>query len=123
MSLTNAARSFHPQRIYCVDRQYIFESLCGEQFLDMTPRGAHAALLSQGIYLCSVRTMYRILEQNKSIRERRRIASHPKAEVTRLRATRPSQVWTWDITKLPAALAGYYKLYVILDLYSRCVFG
>ena len=72
----------------------------------MTPRGAHAALLSQGTYLCSVRTMYRILAQNKAIRERRRIASHPQAEVPRLRATRLNQVWTWDITKLPAALGG-----------------
>ena len=122
-SLTNAARPFHPRRISCVDRQHIFEILCGEQFLDMTPRGAHAALLSQGTYLCSVRTMYRILAQNKAIRERRRIASHPQAEVPRLRATRPNQVWTWDITKLPAALGGYYNLYVILDLYSRCVVG
>ena len=70
-SLTNAARPFHPRRISCVDREHIFEILCGEQFLDMIPRGAHAALLSQGTYLCSVRTMYRILAQNKAIRERR----------------------------------------------------
>jgi len=89
-SLTNAARPFNPQRISCVDLQYIFEILCGEQFLDMTPRGAHAALLSQGTYLCSVRIMYRILDQKKAIRERRRIASHPQAEVPRLRATRPN---------------------------------
>ena len=109
--------------ISCVDHEHIFEILCSEQFLDMTPRGAHAALLSQGTYLCSVRTMYRILAQKKAIRERRRIASHPQAEVPRLRATRPNQVWTWDITKLPAAIGGYYNLYVILDLYGRCVVG
>jgi len=72
----------------------------------VAPLGAHAALLSQGTYLCSVRTMYRILAQNKAIRERRRIASHPQAEVPRLSATRLNQVWTWDITKLPAALGG-----------------
>jgi putative transposase len=122
-SLTNAARSFHPRRISCVDRQHIFAILCSDRFLDMTPRGAHAALLSQGTYLCSVRTMYRILAQNKAIRERRRIATHPQAEIPRLLATRPNQVWTWDITKLPAAIGGYYNLYVILDLYSRCVVG
>ena len=89
----------------------------------MTPRGVHAALLSQGTYLCSVRTMYRILAQNNSIRERRRIAAHPQTEIPRLLATRPNQVWTWDITKIPAAIGGYYNLYVILDLYSRCVVG
>jgi putative transposase len=89
----------------------------------VAPLGAHAALLSQGTYLCSVRTMYRILAQNKAIRERRRIASHSQAKVPRLRATRLNQVWTWDITKLPAALGGYYNLYAILDLYSRCVVG
>ena len=125
-SLTNVARPFHQRRISCVNRRHIFEILCSEQFLDMTPRGAHAALLSQGTYLCSVRTMYQmyqILAQNKAIRERRRIASHPQAEVPRLRATRPKQVWTWGITKLPAAIGGYFNLYVILDLYSRCVVG
>ena len=122
-SLMHAARPFHPRRISCVDRQRILEMLCSNQFLDMTPRGAHAALLSQGTYLCSVRTMYRILAQNKAIRERRRIASHPQAEVPRLLATRRNQVWTWDITKLPAAIGGHYNLYVILDLYSRCVVG
>ena len=67
--------------------------------------------------------MYRILAQNKAIRERRRIASHSQAKVPRLRATRLNQVWTWDITKLPVALGGYYNLYAILDLYSRCVVG
>ena len=122
-SLTNAARSFHPRRISCVDRQHVFAILCSDRFLDMTPRGVHAALLSQGTYLCSVRTMYQILAQNKGIRERRRIAAHPQTEIPRLIATRPNQVWTWDITKLSAAIGGYYNLYVILDLYSRCVVG
>ena len=122
-SLMDAARRFHPRRISCLDRTRILKTLCSDRFLDMTPRGAHAALLSQGTYLCSVRTMYRILAQSKAIRERRRIATHPQAEIPRLRATRPNQVWTWDITKLPAAIGGYYNLYVIIDLYSRCVVG
>ena len=122
-SLMDAARRFHPRRISCLDRTRILKTLCSDRFLDMTPRGAHAALLSQGTYLCSVRTMYRILAQKKAIRERRRIATHPQAAIPRLRATRPNQVWTWDITKLPAAIGGYYNLYVIIDLYSRCVVG
>ena len=122
-SLMDAARRFHPRRISCLDRTRILKTLCSDRFLDMTPRGAHAALLSQGTHLCSVRTMYRILAQSKAIRERRRIATHPQAEIPRLLATRSNQVWTWDITKLPAAIGGYYNLYVILDLYSRCVVG
>jgi putative transposase len=41
-----------------------------------------------------------------------------------LLATEPGQVWSWDITKLlgPATWT-YYYLYVLMDIFSRCVVG
>jgi hypothetical protein len=56
--------------------------------------------------------------------DRRRHATHPARVKPELVATKPNQVWSWDITKLhgPAKWT-YYYLYVILDVYSRYVVG
>ena len=90
----------------------------------MSPREIYATLLDEGIYLCSVSTMYRILRAHNQVRERRNQRIHPPYTKPRLVATRPNQVWTWDITKLAGPRPGvYYSLYVILDLYSRYVVG
>ena len=71
-----------------------------------------------------IRTMYRVLENNQEVRERRNQLRHPAYAIPQLVATAPNQVWTWDITKLrgPAKWT-YYYLYVILDIYSRYVAG
>jgi putative transposase len=68
--------------------------------------------------------MYRVLEANQEVRERRNQLRHPAYAKSQLVATAPNQVWTWDITKLlgPAKWT-YYYLYVILDIYSRYVVG
>ena len=84
----------------------------------------HAKLLDQGTYLCSIRTMYRVLDANQEVRERRNQLRHPAYAKPQLMATAPNQVWTWDITKLlgPAKWTSYY-LYMIIDIYSRYVVG
>ena len=81
-------------------------------------------LLDQGQYLCSIRTMYRILDDRQEVRERRDQLRHPTYHKPQLVATAPNQVWSWDITKLlgPAKWT-YFHLYVILDIFSRYVVG
>ena len=95
-----------------------------EPYQDEAPRAVYAALLDQGTYLCSWRTMYRILNEHQLVRERRRQRQHPQYVKPELLATAPNQLWSWDITKLrgPAKWT-YYYLYVILDVYSRYVTG
>jgi len=95
-----------------------------ERFVDQAPREIYATLLDEGRYLCSVRTMYRILEKEGELRERRNQLRHPAYRKPELLATAPNQVWSWDITKLlgPAKWT-YYYLYVILDIFSRYVVG
>jgi len=92
--------------------------------MDQAPAQIHATLLDEGQYLCSVRTMYRLLEQHQQVRERRQQLSHPAYQKPELLATGPNQVWSWDITKLlgPAKWT-YFYLYVILDIFSRSVVG
>ncbi len=81
-------------------------------------------MLDEDRYLCSVRTMYRILDANQEVRERRNQRRHPVYQKPELLATGPNEVWTWDITKLKGPRKWtYYYLYVILDIFSRQVVG
>lgn len=95
-----------------------------ERFFDKAPSEIYAALLDEGRYLCSIRTMYRILHANKQVRERRNVLRHPNYAKPELLATAPNQVWSWDITKLkgPEKWTKYY-LYVLMDIFSRYVVG
>ena len=95
-----------------------------ERFVDKAPAQVWATLLDEGTYLCSIRTMYRILEEHGEVRERRNQRRHPNYTKPELLAEAPNQVWSWDITKLRGPVKWtYYYLYVILDIFSRYVVG
>jgi putative transposase len=107
------------------ERSQILAVLHEKRFCDRSPQEVHATLLEkERVYLCSPRTMYRILASNDEVRERRNQLRHPLYVKPELLATGPNQVWSWDITKLkgPAKWV-YYYLYVILDIFSRYVVG
>lgn len=106
------------------ERAKVLATLDSDEYMDKAPAQVFAALLELGSYLCSIRTMYRILAANDQVRERRAQRQHPTYTKPQLVATAPNQVWTWDITKLPGPTKGtYFSLYVILDLYSRYIVG
>jgi transposase InsO family protein len=102
----------------------VLAALNSERFLDCSPRQVWATLLDEDVYLCSWRTMYRILANNQQVQERRNQRQHPKYSRPELAASGPNQVWTWDITYLKGAMRGqFYYLYVVIDLFSRLVVG
>ena len=105
-------------------RQAVLDVLHEPRFVDLAPAEVWSTLLDEGKFLCSERTMYRILEENQEVRERRNQLKPGNFAVPELLATAPKQVWSWDITKLlgPAKWS-YFYLYVILDIYSRYVVG
>lgn len=106
------------------ERSRVRTILNSARFADCTPREVYATLLDEAIYLCSWRTMYRILDAHEEVRERRNQLRHPVYTKPELLATGPNQLWSWDITKLKGpATWTYYYLYVILDVYSRYVVG
>ena len=114
-----------PRRALSLDEQALVRDvLNSDRFQDAAPRQVYATLLDEGTYLCSWRTMYRILDTHAEVRERRDQLRHPAYTKPELLATTPNQLWSWDITKLkgPAAWT-YYYAYVILDVYSRCIVG
>lgn len=106
------------------ERKVVLDTLHSERFGDDPPAQVYATLLDEGQYLCSVSTMYRILDERGEVRERRNQLVHPAYAKPELLATRPNELWSWDITKLlgPAKWT-YYYLYVILDVFSRYVTG
>jgi len=106
------------------ERSKVLSELNSPRFMDKSPAEVWASLLDEGRYHCSERTMYRILKDNEEVKERRNQLTHPEYKKPELLATRPNQVWTWDISKLrgPAKWT-YFYLYVILDIFSRYVVG
>jgi putative transposase len=106
------------------ERRAVLALLHSERFVDRAPQEIYATLLEDGFYHCSVRTMYRILQETEEVRERRDQLRHPRYSKPELLATGPNQVWSWDITKLlgPAKWT-YFYLYVLLDIFSRYVVG
>jgi putative transposase len=100
--------------------------LCEPRFVDLAPAQVYAALLDEDVYLCSERTMYRVLAERGLVKERRR-GGHQRASaygVPRLSATGPNQCWTWDITKLRGPVPrSWFFLYAIIDIYSRKLVG
>lgn len=113
-----------PRALSAEERQDVLDTLHSERFVDKAPAEVWATLLDERNYLCSIRTMYRILDDAKEVRERRNQLRHPKYTKPELLAEAPNQVWSWDITKLlgPAKWT-YFYLYVILDIFSRYVVG
>jgi putative transposase len=82
------------------ERQAVLDVLHSDRFADRAPAEVFATLLDEGTYLCSTRTMYRILADNGEVRERREQLRHPSYARPELMAPRPGQLWSWDITKL-----------------------
>ena len=106
------------------ERQRVIDILHSERFVDKAPAQVWATLLDEKTYLCSPRTMYRILAEHGEVRERRNQLRHPNYTKPELLAEAPNQVWSWDITKLLGPVKWtYFYLYVILDIFSRYVVG
>ena len=118
------ARKAPPSRLDESERAVILDTLNSDRFCDLAPAQVYAALLDEGTYLCSERSMYRILAAAGEMPgDRRRQRKHPKRAVPRLRADGPNQCWSWDITMLRGPRRTKWHLYVVLDIFSRYVLG
>jgi putative transposase len=116
------ARPTPPNALSEAERQQVLAVLRSPEYCDLAPAQVWARLLDDGIYLCSISTMYRLLAIAGENRERRRQRTHPAKKKPQLIARRPNEVWSWDITKLQGPTRGtYYELFVIIDIFSRYV--
>ncbi len=111
-----------PRALTDEEREHILAVLSSEEFCDQPPAQVYHQLLQQGVYLCSISTMHRLLREAKLNGERRHQRPPSQQPIPRLLATGVNQVWTWDIAKLPTKRRGeYLSLYVVMDLYSRYI--
>jgi len=113
-----------PRALSAEERAAVLDTLHEPRFVDLAPAEVYATLLDEGRYLCSERTMYRLLAVHDEVRERRSQLRHPRYAAPELLAHRPNELWSGDITKLlgPAKWT-YFHLYVMLDVFSRYVAG
>ena len=121
---TGRPRGAPPRTLSSGERSVVLAELHSERFVDASPAAVWATLLDEGRYLCSERTMYRLLAGCGEAGERRDQLRHPAYARPELLASRANEVWSWDITKLKgAATWTYYYLYAILDVFSRYIVG
>ena len=118
------ARPTPPLALTDKERQAVLDVLHSERFQDVAPHEVYETLLDEGVYVCSIRTMYRVLAAQGEVRERRNVTRRANYVKPELMANGPNQVWSWDIPKLlgPAKWT-YFYLYVIMDIFSRYVAG
>jgi hypothetical protein len=95
------------------ERKKLVETANAPEHRDLSPKQIVPRLADRGIYLASESTFYRVLRAEDLLAHRERA----RPPVTRPRehvATGPDQVWSWDITWLPAALRGaFHYLYLV----------
>jgi len=122
---SNRERPKPPLALSLIEKKSVLDTLYSERFQDKTPYEVYATLLDEGVYHCSISTMYRILsDEHGKVEDRRRQVKRPNYSKPELLATMPNQVWSWDITKLKGPVKWtYFHLYVIMDIFSRYVVG
>src|SRR5580698_6482728 len=95
------------------------------RFADTPPARIVPALADEGIYIASESSFHRVLRAHGQMSRRGRAqpARTSRPPTTHI-ATRPGDVWCWDVTFLPAQIQGrWFYFYLILDLYSRKIVG
>lgn len=113
-----------PLALSALERDEVLDVLHSSQYVDVAPHTVYAMLLDAGTYMASVSTFYRILRATSGTRPRRNELVHPAYARPELLATKPCEVWSWDITKIKGPVkSAHFHLYVILDIFSRYVVG
>lgn len=113
-----------PRALGKEEKEKVLAVMNEERFMELPPPQIFSMLLEEETYLCSIRTMYRILKENVQVKERRNQRRHPIYKAPELLATNPNELWSWDITKLKGPVKWtWFYLYVILDVFSRYVVG
>jgi putative transposase len=94
----SGCRRQSPRALGPDERSGVLALLHEPRFVDLAPAQVYASLLDEGRFVCSLRTMHRILAANREVRERRNVLRHPEHKKPELLATGPNQVWSWDIS-------------------------
>jgi transposase InsO family protein len=114
-----------PNRLSDTERQAALALLNSDEFKDLAPSQIVPRLADQGRFLASESTLYRLLRGAGQLTHRRaERAPQQRSRPRALAATRPDQIYCWDISYLPTEVRGiYFYLYLFVDLFSRKIVG
>lgn len=107
------------------EQDRIIEVCNQQEYADLPPSQIVPRLADKGLYIASESTFYRVLHDNDQVNHRglslpKRKVGKPKA----LRATKPNEIWSWDITYLRSNIKGeFFYLYLFMDIFSRKIVG
>lgn len=107
-----------------VERQKVLQVVNRPEYRNLSPKQIVPKLASEGVYLASEATVYRLLRQHNQLAHRQRSRAPQRRSKPQLEARGPNEVWTWDITYLRSSVRGqFFYLYLIVDMYSRKIVG
>jgi len=108
-----------PNKLSEDERAAVLQAANSAEFGQLPPSQIVPRLADRGEYLASEATFYRILKAEHQLTHRRAERPATRSKPKAVSATAPNQVYSWDITYLPAAIRGqFFYLYLFLDLYS-----
>lgn len=123
-SRTTCTRPAPSNKLSDDERAQILAVANSEEFASLPPSQIVPTLVDRGIFVASESSFYRVLKAASQQHHRGRAKKPSSRVVTSHCATGPRQVWSWDITWLPAAVRGqYYYWYMVLDVFSRKIVG
>ena len=106
------------------ERQRIVEISSSKEFQDKSPHQIVPTLADRGEYVASEASFYRVLKANNLLAHRGRSKPRTVGRPRAYEATKPRQLFSWDITYLKTNIQGqYFFLYMFLDVYSRKIVG
>ena len=106
------------------ERENLIKVANNEEYKNLSPQQIVPKLADKGVYLASESTFYRVLRENRQLKHRHKAKPSTRAKPTPLVATKPNEVYSWDITYLPSTIKGiFFYLYLFMDIYSRKIVG
>ncbi|WP_409526018.1 IS3 family transposase [Nitrincola sp. MINF-07-Sa-05] len=104
------------------DEEHQIMTTCNlPEYQSLPPSQVVPLLADKGLYLASESTFYRVLKKHEQLNHRGRAQAAKKVALpTSYTASRPNEVWSWDISYCASTVKGqHWYLYLILDIYSR----
>ena len=106
------------------EKQMILSTVNSCEYRDLPPCQIVPRLADKGIYIASESSIYRILRKERQLAHRGLTSPVKHKRPDPFEATKPNQLWSWDITFLPTQVRGiYFYLYLIMDIFSRKIVG
>lgn len=107
------------------ERENIVRIASASEFCNRSPHQIVPTLADRGEYVASESSFYRVMKASRL--DAHRGESRAPRQLARPRsyeATKPCQVFSWDITYLLSAIRGqYFYLYLFIDVFSRKAVG